>query len=222
MRSIVFAMVCALSAGAWSPASADEPCPPGADSYPQSEFGEALTTHELGCVRQLSPREIVFTAGLAHALLEQCGLPRDVGSRGTLATFLTSSQWVAMVGREYGNPNLGQGLADQAGSSVTYSAGIAALDMIGGCSSPAAEPLADGIVRYLRRSASESPYVDGCQRYYSGRYSRRQCQCLADIARAVYPNIHQSTFSRESIATLIQRNPFVGLQVALQCGFGNY
>jgi hypothetical protein len=65
------------------------------------EYGNALTTLEVACIGTLSPKELLFTAGLSDALLEKCGLPRDINARRTLITFLSSTLWVTMIGREY-------------------------------------------------------------------------------------------------------------------------
>jgi hypothetical protein len=204
-------------------ANAENRCEAPLDKYSGTEYGDVLTTLETDCVSALSPKQLLFTAGLAEALLEKCGLPRDLNSRYTLTTFLTSTLWVSIIGREYLNPDLGTGLRDQASSTVVYAAGQAALRVIGGCEGSIAPIVANGIVKYLDRTAAAAPrYVDGCARYYAGRYSREQCQCLADVGRSVFPDIYQTTFSPGSIRALIQRNPAVGLQVGLQCGISNY
>jgi hypothetical protein len=66
-------------------------------------------------------------------------------------------------------------------------------------------------------------FVPGCVAHYkdSYRYSEAQCQCLADIGRAVIPNVYQQDFSPNLIGNITQGNGFVGAQL-LACGLKNY
>jgi len=65
----------------------------------------------------------------------------------------------------------------------------------------------------LKESAAASVWVDECELYYALRYSRKQCQCMAESMRAVSPAIHQTEFSRASIKNLIDRAPLQGAQM---------
>nr|VFJ43842.1 MAG: hypothetical protein BECKFW1821A_GA0114235_100543 [Candidatus Kentron sp. FW] len=194
--------------------------------YKTHDYGDLLFSLESSCVKTLSQKEQLFVAGLSQRILETCSFPSDPASRLVLTRFLSSSAFVGVIGGQYGNPDLGRGLQDQAQSMSIYSAGAATLDWIGGCN-PHARLIADGVVHYLRKTASKGPnntpnYVEGCVRYYSGKYTEEQCQCIADLGRAIFPNIHQTDFSPKSIKRMIEANPFVGLMVGIQCRVGDY
>ena len=208
----------------FSSANAIENCGPTPQDYQQHEFGSTLFSIWSPCRRTLSPKEQVFVAGISRYLLSQCGYPPDIQARLKLQRFLSSSIFVGIIGLEYGNPNLGEGLGDQAASMAAYTVGEVTAEQIG-CTETG-EQLARSVVEYLDRTAEGAPdapnYVTGCAKYYSGRYTKRQCQCLADIGRSVFPNIHQTSFSSASIKRIVQSNPFVGLQIAFQCQIGDY
>lgn len=205
-------------------ANAIENCGPTPRDYQQHEYGDALFSIWSPCRRTLSPKEQVFVAGVSQYLLTQCRYPADIQARLKLQRFLSSSAFVGSIGRQYGNPNLGEGLGDQAASMTAYAVGEATAKAIG-CTE-VGEHLAGRVVEYLDRTAGGSPnapnYVEECASYYSGRYTKQQCQCLADIGRSVFPNIHQTPFSSASIKRIIQSNPLVGLQIAFQCQIGDY
>jgi hypothetical protein len=202
---------------------AQEQCHSTLEKYIGLQYGDVISLYENGCLATLSPTQLTFTAGLAQALLEKCSVPNNSNDLATISTFLSSSMWVGLgQGRDRSNPNLNESLGNAGTSAAAYIAGMGALDLIGGCSNPAASKISAGIVKLLNRTASIPRFVDGCAQYYAGKYSRSQCQCLADVSRAVFPDIHQQTFSPSTIKELIARNPFVGLQVGFQCGIGNY
>lgn len=192
--------------------------------YRNLEYGPVLYSLLKPCSRTFSHKEQVFVAGLSQGLLEKCGYPSNPNSRLKLQKFLSSSIFVGIIGRQYGNPNLGKGLEDQAASQAAYVTGISTAKSIG-CTA-LGKNTANGIVKYLDRTSSDGDvsnnYVNGCTKYYSGRYTKAQCQCIADIGRSVFPNIHAQAFSPRSIKSIINSNPFVGMQIGFQCGIGNY
>ncbi len=103
-------------------------------------------------------------------------------------TFWSSSLLVAGMGGQYTNPDLGAAIGDQLTSGTAFAAGEAALEALGGCDSPAAEPVAEAIVDYVEARAEGSGFVEGCTR----RWSRAQCECLAGVGRAVIPGIDEA------------------------------
>lgn len=224
MAYVIFASLLSAPLVIPSIAKAIDNCGPTPPDYRERQYGDALYSLETPCQRTLSPKEQVFVAGASQYLLSQCGLPADLTSRLKLQKFLLSSAFVGAIGRQYGNPDLGQGLGDQASSMAAYGAGEATAKAIG-CTD-AGKRLAKNVVKYLDRTAEGSPdkpnYVDGCARYYSVQYSKKQCRCLADIGRSVFPNIYEMEFSPSTIKQIIASNPFVGLQIAIQCGIGDY
>ena len=196
-------------------------CSPGPNRYPDHEYGEVLTGLKASCVRPLSPKAQLFVAGLGEGLVRDCNLPRNTGDRVRIAEFVASSMQVAVGGGQYGNPDLGAMMHDQAASQAAYMAGVMTFRALGGCESPAPE-FAEGLAGYIERTAAQSRWVDGCELQYATLYSRSQCQCMADKIRALDPGIHTSEFSRGSIQGPIQGNPLLALQMARQCGVGDY
>jgi hypothetical protein len=222
MRRLLFHVAVGSALLAPSVVGAAKDCGPTPKKYAEMEYGSALHGLDNNCIRTFSPQEQLFVAGLSRSLLESCGLPKDRGSRLKLEKFLTSSMWVSGAGRRYGDSR--EGLGNAFDSLQAYSAGSIASKSIG-CG-PEGERLSKGIVNYLDRTSGAggggSTYVDGCARYYSGQYTREQCQCVADIGRSIFPDIHQSAFSRESIGSIVNANPLVGLQMGMRCGIGDY
>jgi hypothetical protein len=196
-------------------------CDPGPNRYPDHEYGEVMTALETSCVRTLAPKAQLFLAGLGEELVRNCNLPRDAGDRMRIAEFVAASVQVAVGGGQYGNPDLGVMMGDQVASQTAYMTGAMTFRALGGCQSPAPE-FAAGLARYLEHTAANSHWVDGCELQYATRYSRSQCQCMADKIRALDPAIHTKEFSRGSIQTLSNRNPILGLQMGMQCGVGDY
>lgn len=208
-----------------SPATrAEAPSKPAESAQSEDEYAEVLRAIEKPIVRTYSTKEQLFMAGLSAHFHGACGYPASAESRQILQKFLSSSAFVGAVGRKYGARNLGEGLMDQAQSMAAHAAGQHAAQRIG-CSA-LGKRMTDNVVSYLKTTSgangSAAPFVSGCVDYYSGRYNKRQCQCIADIGRAVIPNIHQTPFTPGTIKSIIQGNPFVGLQVGFKCGIGDY
>lgn len=205
-------------------AAAIDNCGPTPPNYNKHQYGKTLYSLDTPCQSTFSPKEQVFVAGISQGLLSNCGFPKDLKSRLKLQKFLTSSTLVGTIGSQYGNRDLRITLGDQAASGAAFSAGVVTAEKIG-CTE-AGNQLANNVVSYLDRTAEGAPdkpnYIDGCAKYYSGRYTKQQCRCIADIGRSVFPNIHETKFSPSSIKSMIRSNPFVGLQVALQCQIGDY
>ncbi len=224
LRNIGFAIAVAISLTA-VPALGANKCPPTPANLQGFEFAEALVALWVPCEREYSQKEQVFIAGLTQKFVTDCGAPRNPEARGILQKFLTSSALVGSIGSRYGSPDLGEGLGDQAASMSAYALGEKTATNLG-CEGDTAKRMTNNLVSHLKRTASDgagqSTYVAGCAKYYAGRYSVQQCQCIADIGRSIYPKIHQYEFSRDSIYSIIQSNPFVGLQVGIQCGIGDY
>lgn len=208
------------SAGSVSPGESTVECGTLPQRYRQREYGSTLYALEHVCRHAFTVEEQVFIAGLAQGLLKECGFPADPQSQRKLLTFLTASGSVATIGADYSAPRIRDGVASQTVNIAAYTAGDAAFKAVG-CT-PLGSLLADGIVAYLDLTSSLGRFVDGCARYYEGRYTRAQCQCVADVMRAVEPEIYTQEFSRDIFPYITRRNPFVGLQFAMQCRVGDY
>lgn len=192
--------------------------------YKKQTYGQLLYALESSCHRTLSKNEQSFIAGASRGLLVQCNYPTNIASRIKLNSFLSSSIWVAVSGSDYSNPDFRGTLNSQSQGMFSEAAGGRYAKSLG-CTQRGRK-LANNIVKYLNRTSSGSKkganWVTGCATHYSGRYSKAQCQCIADLGRAVIPGIHQTRFSRFDIKRIIKGNPFVGMQVAFRCGIGDY
>jgi len=175
---------------------------------------------ENSCQRAFTVEEQVFIAGLAQGLLKDCGFPADPRSRSKMLTFVTAATSVGIFGSDHSAEHLGDAASSQIVNNAAYTAGDAAFKAVG-CT-PLGRLLADGVVAYLDLASSSNRFVEGCARYYEGRYTRAQCQCVADVMRAVEPEIYTQEFSRRIFPYITRKNPFVGLQFAVQCRIGDY
>lgn len=194
-------------------------------AYQAVAFGAALFALETNCVRPLGTDEQAFLAGLGRTLRARCGLPHSLADQAEMLSFLVSSMSVMMAGRSYAEGDLLDSWRGQVTGIAAFDAGSRRAEELD-CDGPVAERLADGILAYLRRSAAvpegQPSFVRGCARHYEGTYSEAQCQCIADVGRAVLPDLHRQAFDRQLIRRIIRRNPLVGLQVAMQCRIGDY
>lgn len=201
-----------------------EPCGDTPQRYLSYMFGELLYSLDAGCMRTMTGREQTFTAGMSQYFVNRCGHPADARKRSRLLGFLTSSGLVATGGRQYSNPNVMAAVGDQLDNATLFTMGTEAAAEIG-CNE-ISERLAANIVAYLDQTASGRPgepsYVDGCVAHYAGRYGRAQCECLANIGRGVFPDIHSQRFTPASIKSILGGNPLLGFQIMLQCGVVEY
>lgn len=171
---------------------------------------------------ELTEQNLPFMTGLASDLLERCGAPSDdFALRTELATFVASSSLGNVMGFDYSNPNLGESLGSMGRSQTAMMAGV----MLGrqlSCGS-VANRFASGIARALRSNAQGadggvSVFVKSC----TPSFDQRRCSCLANIGRQAIPNIHRQTYNRRLIKEIIERNPFLGIQIGIACQIGNY
>lgn len=201
------------------------PCGPLPARYRKQEYGGVVYSLETGCERTFDRHEQIFVVGLSADLLGRCQLPTAAASRRKIEEFLNSSRWVAALGGEYATGSLPQGLEDQQAAQAAALAGEKAVKSVG-CDDPRLHVLALAIVKYLDRTASGggagANWVKGCVEFYFGQYTEKQCQCIADIGRSVFPDIHQQPFSREYIANITKSNPFLGFAMMAQCRLWNY
>ncbi|HEX7152272.1 MAG TPA: hypothetical protein VF618_12360 [Thermoanaerobaculia bacterium] len=215
LRGLVVA-VAALSAFA---AAAQKPCPATPAKYRDVEFGDVRFAIEEGCSRSLTQHEQFFVAGIAQALLVSCKLPRDRDGRAAVERF-TNASTLAFSYLTADAP-LGTALSWMSASVAAFAAGKALMEDVG-CKGPEAALLSRGIVNYLRRTSANSRFVAGCVEFYGGRYNAKQCQCIAENLRGVFPDIDQRYFQREIIKESIHQSPFIAAPLMLSCGMGNY
>lgn len=92
-----------------------------------------------------------------------------------------------------------------------------------GCVSPVTLALQHGLVRTVQIEAtvsSESLFVQSCS---SQGLSLKQCACLAELGRGVAPRIEKMGYDRRTtIKSIVESNPFLGIQIGVQCGISDY
>ena len=194
---------------------------PGSATIPP-EFRESYQSALQGKPFAFNEKNLLFMSGIGTVLIDRCDLPRNRQDRVTMALFVKSGQDLAALGNQYANPNLGQMLGSMASGQAIFLAGAQVAQNIG-CSAPEAQLLANGIVKAVEsntqgKDGGVSTFVRTC----TPKYSEPQCQCLANLGRAAFPNIHQMTFHRDVIKAIIQRSPFVSLQISMVCGVVKY
>ena len=188
---------------------------------------EVLTLLKEHCEVILSPRGQSFIAGLSDYLGSTCHLPADRTARAEITTFLSAAFLVASEGSQRSNPRVLTAVRDQLSNAFAYKAGNEYMtEHKLGCDDKRASTMADDVVHYLGNTVyvngGEPRFVPGCVAHYGGRYTQGQCQCVADLARSVIPNIHQAEFSPTIIGSIPLKNIAVATLVAARCGIVKY
>jgi len=200
-------------------AAAADPCPPTPERYRDQEFGDARFAIEEGCECAFTQDERFFVAGIAQKLMTGCKLPKDRKAREKVDRFVKATT-LAVAYPDPDKPIL-DGLAAQRQGTAAFAAGMEVMEDIR-CRGPEAALLARGIVLYLERSSKDSRFVVGCVEFYGGRYTEKQCQCIAENLRAVLPDVNERFFDRDIIKATIDHSPFIALPLMISCGLWNY
>lgn len=198
---------------------AQETCPPTPQKYGDLEFGDVRFAVEEGCRQTFTQEEQFFLAGIAHALRNNCKLPRDRKRRALVERF-TKAAALSFDLRKPQGP-LDDTIPSQPGRAAAFAAGTSMMADIR-CNGPEAALLARGMVIYLERTSATSRFVAGCLERYAGRYTEKECRCIADTVRPVLPDVDQRFFDREIVKESIHDSPRIGLTLILSCGVANY
>lgn len=178
------------------------------------EYQADLTKLFQGKKIRFSQTNTPFMAGLASGVLETCSnVPYK--TRVRLARFVATSTVGALVGSDYSNPNLGAAIGSQLRSQSVF-AGGAVFGRNLPCG-PTTNRLLSGIEASVN-SLDEGPFVASCSR----AHGKSKCGCLAKTARQVILNISSQRYSQSLMRQIIERNPFIALQIAMTCGISNY
>lgn len=195
--------------------------------YASLSFGDALFAIETQCQRDLEPRELLSIAGLVANLSQRCALPKNPADRSLLSEFLTSASLAAAYGTAYSTRPLQKALGSQLANSRAFIEGGTYAKILS-CKTPRPRIMVSNFIQYIKRTrdpkARNAHWVRGCTAYYGGRFglTEDKCQCMADVGRAVFPNIHRKAFDRGYIKNITQRNPLIGGQMVFQCGVIQY
>ncbi len=199
-----------------------QPCGEIPEEYRQHRYAPALFAVLSKCDREFSQDEQMFIAGIAQSLIDNCGFPESMESRSQLAPFLTSASLVIATGGSRSG-SLGEQMSDQMTNVAAYGTGGEIANKLG-CSQWASD-LADNIVEVVSAAQAvraSSPYVRGCAQQYAGTYTEQQCECVANVGSTAIPDLHNREFASASFREIIQAYPFLGIQIATQCGIGDY
>jgi hypothetical protein len=188
-------------------------CGPTPETYRNFDFGEARFAIEEDCAHRFTQNEQLFLAGIAQRLRSTCKLPRDRKGRALVEQFgKAAALTLDLQKRQTPLHN------DRASA---FEAGMSMMDDLG-CNGPEAALLVRGLVLYLKRTSGRSLFVAGCAEIYTQRYAEKECRCIADAVRPVFPDVDRRFFDRELIKQSIHQSPRVALTLMVSCGVQEY
>lgn len=204
----------------------------GCDRGPRLEAPDKFKTEaralSTGQFSKVSDEVFLFAMGAAGDVLETCtSVELDPQARAELAPFVAAATLQASTGNgyDYGRNDLDDlpdGTRDQLASQSAYFAGAVAARQLK-CDPKDtrvvlehARSLADLIVN--GRDGKGGPFLSSC----SPVHGAEACKCLGMVGLSTDTNIFMSTYSRDTIASIIATNPMAGLAIALQCQIMNY
>lgn len=170
----------------------------------------------------LTAEGLLFFGGIASDLVERCSVLSGSPDRAELARLLLAVTNRLSFGTNYSSRDIYNTVQGNIGDVQVFAAGVEFGRLID-CQHSAADALAQKIAEAWRKQSQgadggQSQFVRTC----SEKFSKQQCQCLAQMAQSVFPDIHQTTYNREIIRQLINSSPVVAFQMALACKIGNY
>jgi hypothetical protein len=187
-------------------------CAPAPEKYRSLQFGDTRFAVEEDCRQTYTQEEQFYLAGIAQRLRSTCRLPRDPEGRAFVDQFTKAAAFSLA---------LHQGVPSHADRASAFAAGMSMMEDIP-CNGPEAALLARGIVIYLKRTAGVSRFTAGCVELYAPRHAEKECRCIADAVRPVFPDIDQRFFDRELIKESIHQSPRVAVTLMLSCGVSKY
>lgn len=199
-------------------ARGDGQCPPTPHKYRHLEFGDVRFAVEEDCRSTFAQHEQFFLAGIAHALRNNCKLPGGREGRALVERFTKAATLSFDLRKRHG---LEDRVPAQPDGTAAFAAGTSMMEEIR-CNGPEAALLARGLVLYLKRTAGNSRFIEGCVELYADRYTDRECRCIADAVRTVLPDVHQRFFDREIVKESIHHSPRIALTLMLSCGVPDY
>lgn len=181
-----------------------------------------------GKFAKVSDELFLFSMGAAGEVMEKCPkVDVDQDARLELVPFMAAAVTQMSTGTkyDYGLNNLDDlpdAMADQLASQSAYFAGIVAARGLNCNRSDAtavvlhAQSLTDVIVN--GPDGKGGPFLASC----SPVHGAQACKCLGMVGLATDTGIFMSTYSRETIYSIMSKNPLTGLAIGLQCGIMNY
>jgi hypothetical protein len=204
---IAVAALCSVAA------DAQTTCGPTPEKYRNLDFGDARFAVEEDCRHTFTQDEQFFLAGIAQRLRSTCKLPRDREGRALVEQFGKAAELTLDLQKRQTPLHNDRASAFAAGTSM--------MDDLG-CKGPEAALLARGLFLYLKRTSGRSLFVAGCAEIYTQHYAEKDCRCIADAVRPVFPDVDQRFFDRELIKQSIHQSPRVALTLIVSCGVQKY
>lgn len=198
---------------------AREHCPPTPEKYRALEFGDVRFAVEENCRRTFTLNEQFFLAGIAQTLRNHCKLPRERDGRAVVERF-TKAATLSLDLRKRQDP-LHDRVPSEPDRAAAFAAGTSMMEDIR-CNGPEAALLARGLVIHLQRTSGSSRFVAGCLELYAGRYTGKQCRCMAGTIRTVLPDVDQRFFDREIVKESIHHSPSIALRLMASCDVKSY
>lgn len=122
------------------------------------------------------------------------------------------------MGGKYSDPDLAAGIGSRMPGFGVYARGGAKAKTVG-CGSPGSKVLKKAEFVLGGRSESRAGrFVSGC----ADQFSERRCTCLVQSGQTVLPGPDEAGYDRVVIRRIIESNPFLGLQIPMQCGIVTY
>ena len=182
-------------------------------------YGDQLRRLANGDPVNIDGSSLLFFGGLSGHYLENCPNSVSGETRSRVESFATTGVLRAGIGSNYSNPDIGKMMADAASGQSIFLGGQSAARLIG-CDG--AGPLLTYVDDLIQsNSQSQDGEVSLFVRSCAAEFDERRCNCLADVGRAAFPNIHKRRYSRSIIPSIISANPLVGLQIGMTCGIVN-
>jgi hypothetical protein len=194
-------------------------CPPTPETYRNLDFGEARFAVEEDCAHKFTQDEQFFLAGVAQHLRSTCRLPLDREGRALVERFTKAAALTVDLQKQ--KERLDNGIPSHPDRASAFAAGTSMMESLA-CNGPEAALLARGLVLYLKRTSGSSLFVTGCVEIYTQRYAEKECRCIADAVRPVFPDVDQRFFDRELIKQSIHHSPRVALTLMVSCGIQQY
>jgi len=185
------------------------------------EFDAILFSLAKGCKKDGTVLEQVFMGGMSAYFIKACQIPKVSRARNSIKTFIASELLVTGMGYNFSAKDLSKTLGAQTQSQLAWVEGAEAAKKVG-CGARADE-IVSNISQYVnsttRKNGWPSMFISGCVNHYNGRkgYDSKKCQCVASIARTLYPYIHYSEFDTQLFRDMTKANPGLAGQVMAQC-----
>ena len=171
---------------------------------------------------EFNEENVLFMAGMSDYIMNNFKLYLSVDDLDRLANLIKAGANLITIGNRYSDPNMMEAWKDPVQNRPPYLNGYRMAEYFKGKNSHLNE-IADGIVDILKENekspaGGNSIFISTCTPYHS----EEKCKCLAEVALAVFPDIHKRRYEPQMIKKMIENNPFTGFSIIFQCGISRY